>query len=78
MLRHFGLGPDARVLLEFDDEAHVVSLEAMRLWAERFAVHVGWNIQSLEGDPRASARMMLFRSDGGHSLGGACRVVSPS
>ncbi len=50
-------------------EAHVVSLAVLRLWAERFAVHVGWNVTPLKGDPRAAARLNLFRSDGARSRG---------
>ncbi len=64
-----GLTADSPILLEFGDEAHVVSLAVLLLWSERFAVHVGWNIGRLEGDPRASARLNLFRSDGVKSRG---------
>jgi len=64
-----GLTADSRILLEFGDEAHVVSLVVLLLWSERFAVHVGANIGPLEGNPRASARLNLFRSDGVHSRG---------
>src|SRR5512134_2729378 len=64
-----GLTADSRILLEFDDEAHVISLAVLLLWSERFAVHVGWNIGPLEGDHRASARLNLFRSDGVKSRG---------
>lgn len=58
------LTADSPILLEFDNEAHVVPLAVLRVWSERFAVDVGWNLGSLEGDPRASARLMLFRADG--------------
>ena len=69
MVRQIGLDAEASVLLEFDDEAHVFSLKAVRLWAERFGVHVGWNLGTLKDDPRASARMVLFASDGRNSYG---------
>lgn len=69
-VQQLGLDADARVLLEFDDEVHVLSLPVLRVWAERFAVHVGWGLQTLEADARASARMRLIRSDGGRSSGG--------
>jgi Asp-tRNA(Asn)/Glu-tRNA(Gln) amidotransferase A subunit family amidase len=69
MVQQIGLNPDAFVLLDFDNEAHVFALKAVRVWAERFAVHVGWSIGSLKDDPRASARMMLYGSDGRNSYG---------
>ena len=59
-----GLTGDSTILLEFEDEARVVTFAVLRLAGERFAVDVGWNVISLEGDPRASARLNLFRSDG--------------
>jgi hypothetical protein len=64
-----GLTADSRILLEFGDEAHVVSLAVLLLWTERFAVQVGWSIGPLEGDGRASARLNLYRSDGVKSRG---------
>jgi len=64
MLRPLGLTAESRVLLEFGEEAHAVSLAALRLWSERFAVQVGWNVTRLAGSSRASARLNLFRSDG--------------
>lgn len=69
MVGQIGLDADASVLLEFDNEAHIFSLKVVRVWAERFAVHVGWSLGSLENDPRASARMMLIGSDGRRSSG---------
>jgi hypothetical protein len=67
-LDHFadslGMSEDTRILLEFEDQARVVSLAILRLCCERFALHVGWNVSPLEGDERASARLGLFRSDG--------------
>lgn len=47
MVQQAGLAPDASVLLDFDNEANIFSLKAVRLWAERFEVHVGWNLGSL-------------------------------
>ena len=69
MVQQIGLDAEARVLLDFENEAHVFSLKAVRLWAERFAVHVGWSVGKLKDDPRASARMMLYGSDGRNSYG---------
>jgi hypothetical protein len=69
MVRQIGLDAEASVLLDFESEAHVFSLKAVRLWAERFAVHVGWTVGTLKDDPRASARMMLYASDGRNSYG---------
>jgi len=66
-VRQLTLTPNSRVLLEFGDEAHVVSFAAVRVWSERFAVHVGWSVGPLEDDPRASARLNLYRSDGANS-----------
>jgi hypothetical protein len=42
----------------------VYSLAVLRVWGERFSVHVGWNLELLENDPRATARLRLFRGDG--------------
>jgi hypothetical protein len=67
MVRQLALTPNSRVLLEFGDETHVVSLAAVRAWSERFAVHVGWSVGPLEDDARASARLNLYRSDGANS-----------
>lgn len=69
MVRQIGLDAEASVLLDFENEAHVFSLKAVRLWAERFAVHVGWSVGTLKDDSRASARMMLYASDGRNSYG---------
>ena len=67
MADQLGLTADSRILLTFGDEAHIVSLAVLQLYIERFLVHVGWSIGSLQGDPRASARLNLYRSDGvGH------------
>ena len=68
MIRQCGLDPDASVLLDFEKEEHIFSLSAVRLWAERFAVHVGWSLGSLKDDPRAPARIMLYGSDGRRSV----------
>jgi hypothetical protein len=69
MMRWAGLGPASRILLEFDTEPHILSLDAMRVWAERFVVIVGWAITRLDGAPRADARMAALRSDGVGSPG---------
>ncbi|MGE0353448.1 MAG: hypothetical protein AB7Q69_09425 [Gemmatimonadales bacterium] len=67
-----GSGSD-RVLLEFDEESHVFSLAAVRLWARRFVVLVGWNIGPC-GDPsRAEWQINLFAGDGRRFSSGAGR-----
>lgn len=77
MVGQLGLGDDASVLLEFDEERHVVPLAVLRNWSDRFAVQVRWDIGRLKGDAHAAARMHLVRSDGHRSLGGSCPVRSP-
>ena len=69
MVQQARLDPDAFVLLDFDSEANIFSLKAVRMWAERFAVDVGWSLGSLKDDPRATARIMLYSSDGRRSFG---------
>jgi hypothetical protein len=69
MIRQSRLGPDSRILLELDTEPQILSLAAMRIWAERFVVIVGWAITRLDGNPRADARMAVVRSDGVRSPG---------
>lgn len=64
------LTDDSRLLLEFDDESYVIPLAALRVWSERFGVQVRWTLELLEGHPRASARLILVRSDGVPSVGG--------
>lgn len=60
------LSGDSKILLEVRDEAHVVPLDILRLWASRFSCPVGWNM----GEPRAeapadvSAQMRLLSPDG--------------
>jgi hypothetical protein len=67
MADQLGLTTDSRILLTFGDEVHIVSFAVLQLYIERFLVQVGWSLGSLQGDPRASARLHLFRSDGvGH------------
>ena len=78
MVQQIGLDADASVLLDFENEAHVFSLKAVRLWAERFAVHVGWSVGTLNDDPRASARIMLYSSDGRNSFGESRSPRPPS
>lgn len=72
------LGPDARFVVEFEDEIHVVDLRVMRVWAERFCAPVAWNITPTEGDARAEARLNFFRSDGERSWGGSCPLRLPN
>lgn len=74
MSRQYQLSPDSRILLEFDDESHLFSFSGTRVWTQQFGVQVGWNMIPLENDPRAQARLMLFRSDGATSWGGSCPV----
>src|SRR5687767_6240901 len=59
-----GLTDDSLILLEFEDEAPVVSLGVLRLSCERFAVDIGWSVSALADDSRAAAQLNLFRSDG--------------
>jgi hypothetical protein len=72
--RQLHLSADSRILLEFDEESHAFSFAGTRLWTQQFGVQVGWNMISLENDPRAQARLILFRSDGGRSWGESCPV----
>jgi hypothetical protein len=74
MVGELGLADDARVLLEFDDETHLVSIAAMRVWSERFAVQVMWSLGTLDPDGRADMRLHLRRSDGKDSWGRSCPV----
>ena len=68
--QHAGLlglapGPDTdRVLLEFDEESHLFSMAAVRLWAQRFALTVGWNIEPCPEPDRAEWRLYLIGGDG--------------
>jgi hypothetical protein len=54
-----GPGTD-RVLLEFDAEVHLFPLAAVRRWAERYLLTVGWNIQLCPEPARAEWRLNLF------------------
>jgi len=58
-----GPGTD-RVLLEFDAEVHLFPLAAVRRWAERDLLTVGWNIQPCPEPARAEWRLNLFGGDG--------------
>jgi hypothetical protein len=69
LVTQYGIADDARVLLEFGDETHVTTIDVLKTWSKRFAVNVGWSISQLAGDPRASVRLNLFRSDGVNSVG---------
>ena len=58
-------GPDSdRVLLEFDEEARVFSLAALRLWAGRYLVLVGWSVAPCKEASRAEWQLVLTGGDG--------------
>jgi hypothetical protein len=63
-------------LLEFDDECHLFSFAAVRAWAGRYGVSVGWNVGAC-GDSRADARIFLYGTDGGSAWGGSCPLRAP-
>jgi hypothetical protein len=67
MADQLGLTPESRIVFESGDETHVVSLAVLTLFIERFLVDIGWSIVDLVNDTRASARLMLHRSDGVNS-----------
>ena len=64
-----GLSLTSRVLLEFEEESHVFDLATVREYLSQFHVDVGWLLEPIEGDTRAEAWLMLFRSDGKWSRG---------
>jgi len=51
---------EAQVLLEFDDETRLFRMAAVRAWAERFGILVGWNVGANVGDDGAAWRFNLF------------------
>ena len=53
-----------RVLVAFDDQMHLFSLGAVRLWASRFGILVGWNITPCTEPGQAEWQMNLFSSSG--------------
>lgn len=53
-----------RVLLEFDDESLEVPLGAVRLWAGRYGILVGWSVVACEDRGRAEWRINLIGGDG--------------
>jgi hypothetical protein len=53
-----------RVLLEFDDESHEFPLAAVRYWAGRYGILVGWNLFPSEDRDRAEWRINLIAGDG--------------
>lgn len=53
-----------RVLLEFDDEALEFPFGAVRLWAERYGVLLGWSVAPCEDPDRAEWRINLLGGDG--------------
>ena len=64
-LNHHAAAADTdRVLLEFDDEVHLFSLGAVRLWARRYGVLVGWSIGRCSEPTRAEWRFDLLGGDG--------------
>ena len=64
-MRHYAAAADTdRVLLEFDEEAHLFSLGAVRLWAQRYGVLVGWNMNRCNEPTRAEWRFDLLGGDG--------------
>jgi hypothetical protein len=73
--RALELTPESPIVLEFDDEAHVFSFATLCRTFERFIVLVAGNLVAiLYDDPRARARLMLYRSDGASTWGAACPV----
>ena len=74
MVSQSRLPPTARVLVEFDEESHVFSLDAVREWAGTLAVNVGWNIAPLENEDRAEACLMLVRADDREFSGRSCMM----
>lgn len=70
----YQVADEACVLLQFDEEEHVVPLAVLRVWSDQFLVHIRWNLRRAEAEPRAAVRLMLFRSDNVQSWGGSCPV----
>lgn len=70
-MRHYAAAADTdRVLLEFDEETHLFPLSAVRLWAQRYGVLVGWNMSRCNEPTRAEWRFNLLGGDGHrHSKG---------
>ncbi len=65
MLQDMAPGSDTdRVLLAFDDEVHLFTLGAVRLWASRFGILVGWNLTPSTDTGRAEWQMHLFSGSG--------------
>jgi hypothetical protein len=65
ILQDMAPGPDTdRVLLTFDDQAHLFTLGAVRLWASRFGILVGWNLTPNADIVRAEWHMHLFSGSG--------------
>jgi hypothetical protein len=77
MVTQLELDTEARIVLQFDEEEHWLPLAVLRRLCAQFGVDTGWNLQVYEDDARAQARLMLFRSDGINSWGGACPVRRP-
>jgi hypothetical protein len=72
----FGLTPESAIVFEFDDESHVFSFATLRLYCERFIVHVAFNLDPILNDePRAKVRVVALRSDRAHSFGAAYEIT---
>ena len=65
LVRDMAPGPDSdRVMVAFDDHVHLFSLGAVRLWASRFGILLGWNITPSLDPARAEWQMNLFSASG--------------
>lgn len=58
------LGPESRVLLKVNGMVHVFPLRVLRRFVTEYRVFVGWSLQELHGDARASVKLKLVRADG--------------
>lgn len=58
------LDGNSKVLLEVLGDIHVVSIDVLRVWSQRFSAPVGWGIGDSSNDARAPARFCLIASDG--------------
>jgi hypothetical protein len=57
------LDGNSKVLLEVQGETHIVSLDVLRLWSQRFNAPTGWSLGDSGNDPRAPAQIRLISSD---------------
>jgi hypothetical protein len=58
------LDGNSNVLLEVQGETHIISLDVLRLWSQRFNAPAGWSLGDSRNDPRAPAQIRLISSDG--------------